>query len=100
MVRIISEEESIEKARPIVEKSKKTRLRYFKGRFEVTGLKCQKCFSSIWAVACHISKKEPDGIVWYCEFCGEVDDWGDPTPEEIPEPEKREEDPLADFKPF
>lgn len=77
MVRIITEKQSIKMALKVLGKSK-SRLNFKDGRFEVSGLHCQKCSSQIFSVAALISKEEPDGIMWRCDSCGEVDEFGNP----------------------
>lgn len=47
-------------------------------RFQVVDLDCAWCSRPTFSEACFISKEEPNGGVWYCEKCGEIDEDGHP----------------------
>lgn len=47
-------------------------------RFEVIDLECVWCSGVIFAEPFTISKEDPNGWLWYCDACGEVDEDGHP----------------------
>lgn len=81
-------------------------------RFLVVDLDCAWCSGPTFSEACFISKKEPNGDLWYCEKCGVVDEDGHPTDlrdesgkliygEEDPPPKsKKERKPSNEPTPF
>lgn len=82
-------------------------------RFEVIDLECVWCSGKTFADPFSVSREEPNGWLWYCEKCGEVDEDGHPIElrddkgklifgEETPTPKNRRKKfkPSPDEVPF
>lgn len=44
----------------------------------VKGLRCYRCGKQIFSDPSSIIENEPDGVLWSCEICGEVNNKGIP----------------------
>lgn len=89
-VKVEAREEAIAKALEILAQVKEQPLSYYAGFFFVNGKKCQKCGERILAEPATISRKNPEGAIWFCANCGEVDGEGTPTPQSEHEPFRSE----------
>ena len=79
-------EETIARASAVLAEMKKPPLSYYAGFFFVNGKKCQRCSERILVEPATISRQNPEGEIWFCVNCGEVDGEGVPTPQSENEP--------------
>ena len=91
-VKVEAREETTAKALEVLAQVKEPPLSYYAGFFFVNGKKCQRCGERILVEPATISRQNPEGEIWFCVNCGEVD--GDrkpiPTPEYEPFQPERE----------
>ena len=79
-------EETMAKALEVLAQVKEPPLSYYAGFFFVNGKKCASCGERILAEPATISRQNPEGEIWFCVNCGEVDGEGVPTPQSEHEP--------------
>ena len=85
-VQVEAREETIAKALAVLAGVKEPPLSYYAGFFFVNGKKCQRCGERILVEPATISRQNPEGEIWFCVNCGEVDGEGVPTPQSEHEP--------------
>ena len=97
-VQVEAREETIAKALAVLAGVKEPPLSYYAGFFFVNGKKCQRCGERILEEPAKIIRQNPEGVIWFCANCGEVDGKAVPAPHPEGEPFRTDREGDLPFK--